>query len=358
MPHPKGFATVAYLSRRKRPSGAQKKPVTGLDRTAPDALALCSESWLESLRSRNYSDYTVLKRETSLRLFMQWAAERDVHRAAEVTRLVLEAYQRWLFRYEPDSGKAKGRRLSWNAQRERLREVKGWFRWLTRQNVILHNPASELDLPRPERRLPTHGLSLQEIERLRAIFDVDDLLGVRDRAMMEVFYSTGIRRGELARLELSDVSPERGTLTVRQGKGKKDRIVPLGALAAYWCERYIKEVRPRLCLSARVQTFFLSAYGEAFGLYGLTDMVTDWLQKSGVAQKGSCHLLRHTCATHMLEGGADVRYVQQLLGHANLNTTAIYTEVTIRQLIDVHARCHPAGRMEKPASLASEKPAT
>jgi integrase/recombinase XerD len=132
----------------------------------------------------------------------------------------------------------------------------------------------------------------------------------------------------------------------------------LGAQAAHWCNRYLREVRPRLVLEARTQTLFLSAYGEAFGLDGLTGMVTDWLQKSGVAKKGSCHLLRHTCATHMLEGGADVRYVQQLLGHANLNTTAIYTEVTIRQLIEVHARCHPAGRRENPASLTSEKPAT
>jgi integrase/recombinase XerD len=288
---------------------------------------------------------------------MQWAAERDVTRAGEVTRPILEAYQRWLSHYEPTSGKAKGRRLSWNAQCDRLKALKGWFQWLTRQNVILHNPASELELPRPEKRLPKHGLTLSEIEQLRLVFDLNDPLGLRDRAMMEMFYATGLRRAELGRLELTDVSPERGTVTVRQGKGRKDRVVPLGALAAYWCNRYVREVRSRLCLDTRTQTFFLSAYGRGFDLDVLSGMVSDWLQAAGIA-KGSCHLLRHTCATHMLEGGADVRFVQQLLGHSNLNTTAIYTEVTIRQLLDVHARCHPAGRMENAASVAPEKPAT
>jgi integrase/recombinase XerD len=357
MPHPKGFATVAYMSRRQKPRGAQKKPVLGLDRSAPDALAVCAESWLEALRVRNYSDYTVLHRETSTRLFMQWAAERDVHRAGEVTRPILEAYQRWLFRYEPTSGKAKGKRLSWNAQRDRLRELKGWFKWLTRQNVILHNPASELDLPRPEKPLPKHGLTLSEIERLRSFFNVDDLLGIRDRAMMEMFYGSGLRRAELAHLELTDVSPERGTVTVRKGKGKKDRVVPLGPHAAYWCDKYIREARPRLLLDNRVQALFLSVYGGAFGLDAVTDMASEWLKRSGVANKGSCHLLRHTCATQMLEGGADIRYVQALLGHEDLNTTAIYTQVAIRQLIEVHARCHPAGRMENAASVATENAA-
>ena len=360
MAHLKGFATVSYLRERERAErgGSPRKLLLGFDRSAPDALALCAEEWLDALRTRNYSELTVVNRAGSLRLFMQWAAERDVTRAGEVTRPILEAYQRWLTHYKPASGRTKGKRLSWGTQCDRLVALKNWFKWLTRQNVILHNPASEIDLPREEKRLPSPGLSLEDIERLRSLFDGNDPLGLRDRAIFEMFYSTGIRRAELGRLELTDVNPERGTVTVRQGKGKKDRVVPLGARAAYWCERYLREVRPRLCLDAHTQALFLSAYGEAFGLDVLSNMARDWLKKSGVAQKGGCHLLRHTCATHMLEGGADIRYVQQLLGHENLETTAIYTQVTIRQLIEVHARCHPAGRMEKPASLAPEKPAT
>ncbi len=350
MPHPKGFATVAYLSKRLQAQrgGGQEKPLLGLDKSAPDALAGCSLAWLDSLRSRHYSETTVTHRETSLRIFMQWAAERDVHRASAVTRPILEAFQRWLSHYEPTSGKGRGKRLSWGVQRDRLLGLKGWFQWLTRQNVILHNPASELELPRPEKRLPTHGLTLGEIERLRAVHNIADPLGLRNRAMLEVLYSTGIRRAELSGLEVSDVSPERGVITVRKGKGSKDRVVPLGAHAGYWCERYLREVRPHLSLDAHTQTFFLSAYGEAFDRDVLTGMVSGWKKTAGLPQKGSCHLLRHTCATHMLEGGADIRYIQQLLGHENLDTTAIYTQVTIRQLIEVHARCHPGAQLPTP----------
>jgi integrase/recombinase XerD len=185
-----------------------------------------------------------------------------------------------------------------------------------------------------------------------AVPNVLDPLGVRDRAMLEVFYSTGMRRTELCRLELPDFNAERRTLHIRQGKGKKDRMVPVGERAVAWLGRYLREARPRLCLDTRTQTLFLTGYGDAFNPDVISRRVTEWMQKAGIAKKGSCHLLRHTCATHMLEGGADIRYIQQLLGHEKLDTTAIYTEVSIKQLQEVHARCHPAGRdaATKPAA--------
>ena len=339
----KGFAAVAYLRRRPqaRRGGNDKQPLP-FDRSAPDALALWSETWLESLRARNYAEGTVEERFFSLKFFLQWACERDVTRAEEVTRPILEAFQRFLWRYELPGG--NGRRLGWSTQRARLGCLKEWFRWLTRQNVILHNPASELELPRMEKRLPTEGLSLGEVERLLAVPDTSDPLGLRDRAILELFYSTGLRRAELCSLELSDVNTERGTLTVRKGKGKKDRVVPVGGRASAWVQRYVREVRPRLSLDTRTPTLFLTGYGEAFNPDVVSRMVSQWI--AAIAKKGSCHLLRHTCATHMLEGGADIRYIQQLLGHEKLETTAIYTEVTIRLLLEVHARCHPAGRPE------------
>jgi integrase/recombinase XerD len=173
-----------------------------------------------------------------------------------------------------------------------------------------------------------------------------DPLGLRDRAMLETLYATGLRRAELCALALGDVNPERGTLTVRQGKGKKDRVVPIGARAAVWINRYLTEARPRLDLDTREQALCLTGYGGPFNPDVLSRMVTAWLKAAGLARKGSCHLLRHTCATHMLEGGADIRFIQQQLGHPKLDTTAIYTEFSIRQLLEVHARCHPAGRLE------------
>ena len=121
-------------------------------------------------------------------------------------------------------------------------------------------------------------------------------------------------------------------------------------------QRYLAEVRPRLCLDAREQALFLTGYGEAFNPDVLSRMVSAWMKAAALARKGSCHLLRHTCATHMLEGGADIRYIQQLLGHENLETTAIYTEVTIKQLIEVHARCHPSARLPTVENTAPSEP--
>lgn len=166
--------------------------------------------------------------------------------------------------------------------------------------------------------------------------------------MLELFYSTGIRRTELCRLDLPDVNTERRTVHVRQGKGKKDRMVPVGLRAIEWIERYLKEVRPRLCLDTRTQALFLTGYGDAFNPDVLSRMVSGWLTQAGLKRKGCCHVLRHSCATHMLDNGADIRFIQQLLGHEKLETTAICTEVSIKQLQEVHARCHPSAKPTEP----------
>ena len=343
MPAPKGIKAVEWLARRaKEQRGGNAPQRDPFDRSAPDALALWRDAYLESLGARNYSPGTLENRRDSLKIFLAWSAERGLSRASDITRPILESFQRWLWRCV----KANGQRLGWSTQRARLSTLKDFFRWLTKQNVILHNPASELELPRMEKRLPTAALSLAQVETLLAVPNIADPLGVRDRAMLELFYSTGVRRAELCRLELADVNSERQTLNVRRGKGKKDRVAPVGARAVAWIERYLKEVRPRLCLDTRTPALFLTGYGEAFNPDVLSRMVAAWMKLAGL--KGSCHLLRHTCATHMLEGGADIRYIQQLLGHEKLETTAIYTEVSIKQLQEVHARCHPAAKLPEP----------
>jgi len=366
----RGIAGAELLAQRTRAQrGGQGKHADGFDRSASDALAWWCDAYLDALRARNYSESTVETRGFDLKMFLGWAAERDLARAGQITRPILEAYQRWLHHYRrpaarrggnaatpPDAGASAGSRgkpLGWSTQRAKLGALKDFFRWLTRQDVILHNPASELELPRPEKRLPQQALTLAEIDRLLAVPDIADPLGVRDRAMLELFYSTGLRRAELCRLELPDVNAERRTVTVRRGKGKKDRVVPVGARALAWIERYVRDVRPRLSLDTRTATLFLSGYGEAFNPDVVSRMVSEWMKRAGFDRSGSCHLLRHTCATHMLEGGADIRYIQQLLGHENLETTAIYTEVSIRQLQEVHARCHPRAAGPGPADATA-----
>jgi integrase/recombinase XerD len=338
----KGFAAVEKLAQRTQAQrGGNDRRPDHFDRSAPDALALWRDAYIESLGARNYAEGTLEGRRDALKVFLAWAAERDLTRAGQITRPILESYQRWLWRCT----KANGQRLGWSTQRNRLGTLKDFFRWVTRQDVILHNPASEVELPRMEKRLPQAVLTLPEVERLLAVPDVTDPLGIRDRTMLEVFYSCGIRRTELCRIELPDVNTERRTLHVRLGKGKKDRVVPIGARAVHWLEHYLQAVRPRLCLDTRTQALFLTGYGGPFNPDVVSRMVAAWLAKAGLKRKGCCHILRHTCATHMLENGADIRFIQQLLGHEKLDTTAIYTEVSIKQLQEVHARCHPSAHL-------------
>jgi len=301
-------------------------------------FAALADAYLESLRVRNYSGATIESREHHLREFISWAEERGLARPSEVTKPTLERYQRWLYHYR----KKNGEPLSFRSQHGCLVPVRALFKWLCRQNLLLANPAADLDLPRAEKRLPRHVLTAAEAERVLGLPDVAEPLGVRDRAMLEAFYSTGLRRMELLGLKLYDLDQERGTLFVRQGKGKKDRMIPMGERAFSWVRKYLDDARPTLSLTPDDGTVFLTNAGLPFEANRLTQLVRDYVDAAEIGKTGSCHLFRHTCATLMLEGGADIRFIQQMLGHAKLETTQIYTQVSIRQLKEVHTRTHPA----------------
>ena len=149
---------------------------------------------------------------------------------------------------------------------------------------------------------------------------------------------------ELVRIDMRDVLLEQNMLFVRAGKGGRDRVIPLGARARRWIERYMGQVRAQLVSASADNTLFLTDYGEPFGKNRLGDLVKRYIARAHVPVPGACHPFRHACATHMLENGADIRYIQALLGHANLSTTQIYTHVSIEKLREVHAATHPACR--------------
>jgi len=178
---------------------------------------------LQALAVQNYSAYTVKNRQAHIGFFLQWCKERGLTEPVEVTRPVLERYQRHLFHYR----KKNGEPLSFRSQHSCLVPLRVWFRWMTRQNHILHNPASELELPRLGRALPKNIFSAQEVERIVQLCEIEEPIGLRDRAILEVLYSTGLRRMEIIALKLYDLSLDRGLLLVRQGKGHKDRYVPI-----------------------------------------------------------------------------------------------------------------------------------
>ena len=314
----------------------------------PDGLYVWLRRYLEWLRVRQYSEHTVLNREKALGLFIEWCEARGVLRPMEITKPILERYQRHLYYVRKPDGKP----LSARGQVWRLVPVRAYFKWLTRQNVLLWNPASELELPRTSRRLPKHVLTASETEKVLAEPDVNDVFGLRDRAMLETLYSTGMRRKELIGLGLFDVDHERGTVHIRQGKGGRERIVPIGERARFWIEKYVNEARPELVVPPDEGVLFLTRFGEAFTPAPLTNLVRGYVDRAELGKSGACHLFRHTLATVMLENGADIRYIQEMLGHAELSTTEIYTQVSVRKLCEVYLATHPAARL-----LAGEKDA-
>ncbi len=334
-----GYNAVRWMRQRGQAKrGGNERPEDGLDRS-PETLTAHAEHYLEWLRIHNRTESSVESKWKELTPFLRWCEERGLKVPQGITRSMLESYQRWLWRYR----KANGQPLGVSTQRGRLSTVKIFFAWLCKQRILEANPASELELPRVEKRLPVEALARSEVETLLCVPDIADPLGLRDRAMLELFYSTGIRRSELVHLDLYDLKAEKRLLHIRQGKGRKDRVVPVGTRALMWVQRYLDEVRPLLVLDPGVQALFLSGYGDAFNPQVLGRIVSKHIKAADLGRAGGAHLLRHTCATHLLEGGADIRYIQQLLGHEKLETTAIYTEVSIVQLQAVHERCHPAG---------------
>lgn len=320
------------------------------DPNDPHGWHALTESFCEWMGVRNYSPRTIHGRRTYLRYFIEWAQERGLHRPMEITKAILERYQRHLFHHR----KRDGLPMTARSMHARLIPVRAFFKWAARQNRILYNPASEIDLPRMEKRLPKHILNAGEVETIMAQCPLSDPLGLRDRAMLETFYSTGMRRSELAGLHVHDLDYERGTVMVRQGKGRKDRMIPIGERALGWIRRYVDEARPGLVREPDDGTLFLTNLFEPFTPNRLTQLVRDYIDAADLGKRGSCHLLRHTCATLMLEGGADIRFIQQLLGHAELSTTEIYTQVSIQQLKQVHTATHPA-KIEPPASRKDQR---
>lgn len=333
------------------PRKGQHTPLPPIgDPTDPDSLYHYMVRFLEAQRIKNYAQRTIENRELYLRYFIHWCEERGLSRPQDITKPILERYQRYLFHYRKHNGEP----LSTRSQHTRLTPIRAYFKWLTRQNYILYNPASEIDLPRLEKRLPKHILTQTEVDTILNQANITTINGLRDRAILETLYSTGIRRMEVINLKLHDIDSDRGTLMVRQGKGHKDRMVPIGERALKWILKYQHQARPELATYQDNDTLFLTHLGQAFTRNRMSQLVRDYVKSADIGKTGSCHLFRHTMATLMLENGADIRYIQAMLGHAKLDTTQIYTQVSIRQLKEIHSATHPA-RMNRPDKVMEDK---
>lgn len=337
-----------YRKQKPRPK-AQAPALKALPSITHNGLTPYLNRFLEWGAVKGLSAQTTATRERTITRFIRWCDERGLDDPRAITKPVLERYQKHLYYYR----KANGEPLSYGSQHGLLAPLKAFFKWLAKENYLLYNPASELELPKPQRGLPKVILSVDEVETLLRTVDVSSPYGVRDRAMLETLYSTGLRRMELVALTLYDVDAGRKTVLVREGKGRKDRLLPIGERALHWVERYRREARPELVTGADEGVLFLTDYGEPWHKNRLTELVKKYLYHAGIDKPGACHLFRHAMATHMLDNGADIRFIQAMLGHSDLSTTQIYTQVSIEKLREIHAATHPAKLTDRAALLAT-----
>jgi integrase/recombinase XerD len=303
-------------------------------RAAAEGFRALAEAFTQKLRVSHLGDSKERRAGHVLAELLSHLRERGVLRPHDVRH---EHLMSFAYRLKTRTTRA-GTPLSAASRSAYLSLVRGFFAWLEQRRVLLQSPGRDLPLPRA-RALPRPGLSEAEVRRLIASSSPFTRVGRRDRAILETLYGTAIRLGECRRLDVTDFDHK--ALLVRSGKGRKDRVVPIVGRAARALRDYLRESRPLLITDNRDPALFLSLLGRRFSAVGLQRLVREKGRAAGISLPVSPHLLRHACATHLLRGGADVRHVQELLGHRRIETTERYTRLTIKDLQQVIERTHP-----------------
>ena len=282
---------------------------------------------------RNYtSDLLGNYRRGSEKGFFQFLRLKRIDSLKEVDKHTLRDYIAWLMQ----QGVVRA------SIARKLSAVRSLYRYLVREGILPTNPLESASSPKLDRRLPSF-LTIAEVEQLLQAPDLSTPQGQRDRALMELLYASGIRVSELVSLNVEQVNRDSGEIRV-WGKGSKERVVLMGKPAAEALSIYLRQGRPKLLGNKRNSALFLNRYGERLNERRVQKILDEYTRKAGLAKKVHPHMLRHTFATHMLDGGADLRVVQELLGHANLTSTQIYTHVTKSQARKVYLSAHPMAR--------------
>lgn len=289
-------------------------------------------SLMAEMRLRNYSPATLKHYGDQLKRFGEWLPPGHLNDLRRVTREDVDRYQQYV-RTEPISAETRA---------SRLQAVKRLFDHLTAVGQLLIHPAEHVISIHRRERLPKAVLTVKQVERLIEAPDTTTHLGIRDRALLETMYATGIRVGELEHVFVTDVKLAEQLLHIRKGKGNKERVVPLGKTATQWIQRYRDEVRPGLVEDRPYErTLFLTQVGKPLRQTQIREILKKYQRKCHLHKSVTPHGLRHACATHLLQAGADIRVIQQLLGHTKLDSTVIYTRVMPIDMKAVHQTYHP-----------------
>ena len=281
---------------------------------------------------RRVSPYTVRNYKTDLLGFFDFLKEKGVDSLQEVDRRVVRDYMGHLAR----------RRIAKASIARKLSAIRSFYRYLLREEIIATNPVEEASSPKLDQRLPSF-LTLEEVERLLNAPDLSTPQGQRDRALLELLYASGLRVSELVSLTLGQISLDTNEIRV-WGKGSKERMVLMGEPATEALRNYLEQGRPKLVGEKKNDALFLNRYGQRLAERQVQRMLQQYAKKSGIGKRVHPHLLRHTFATHLLDGGADLRVVQELLGHARLSSTQIYTHVTKSQAKKIYLSAHPMAK--------------
>lgn len=288
-----------------------------------------------------FMDY--LNFEKGLTSNTQAAYQRDLHKFAAYLAEKCPGIKKWedvnkkdiisFLAWEMDEGAA------YSTVARSLSSIKSFYKFMIMEDYIALNPTTDLETPKIKRKLP-QVLSIEEVDKLMEQCNVMLPLGLRDRAMLELMYGTGLRVSELLSLQIDDINFTAGFLRCL-GKGRKERIIPVNNTSILWVERYMGRARNTLVKSPHERTLFLNAHGHPLSRQGFFKLLAQYGDKSGIKKEITPHTLRHSFATHLLENGADLRAVQEMLGHADISTTQIYTHLTKIRLREVYQQCHP-----------------
>ena len=278
---------------------------------------------------RGLSENTINSYGIDLKLFLEYLRENEIPSFKQVNKEVIVNYMQ----SEKNNNKANSSIL------RSVSSLRKFFQYLAQEKIIEKDPMLLIDTPKKKQHLP-QVLTKEEVEKLLRSPNTGQVLGLRDRAMLELMYATGLRISEIINLKLEDLHLTMGTLQTL-GKGHKERIVPVGDEAIKWVNRYLEEARPNLLQPKRSNYLFLNFHGNNLTRQGVWKNLKAEVRKAGIQKNITPHTLRHSFATHILENGADLRIVQELLGHADISTTQIYTHLSNKQLADIYNRAHP-----------------
>jgi len=302
------------------------------------------ELYLSTLEQRHMAACTLHWKRKCLHFFAQWMGEKEIDDWRDITFDDIRRYQHHLSKRKTPSGLLSTKQY----QNSLMWTLKDFYKTLHQRGKVLINPCSKLPMLRKPKRLPRGVLTADQVTRLLQAPDLKRSWGFRDRAMFELLYSSGLRGKEVCLLTVYDIDFEKRLVRIVQGKGRKDRLVPVGRTALNYIDVYMQKVRPiHLAVNRRKEalTFlFLTRFGTAFNTGYLYQQIKLYRNMAGLPQSVTTHSLRHACATEMLRGGANVRHVQEMLGHAHLSTTQVYTHVIPHDLKKVHIETAPSER--------------